>query len=514
MEQIFLAILSFIFLPISIFSYLWVFKNWSSKKSPPLPPGPLDLPILGFLPFLTQNLHIQLTDLARKHGPIYKLRLGTKLCIVITSPALIKQVVRDHDPVFANHDPTIAGLVATGGGLDIVNSPYGPYWRHLRKLFVREMMSNNNLEASYFLRKNEVGKAVRKLCGRVGTGIDIGELIFVTEVNVVLSLLWGGTVEGEKRDRIGAEFREKVGKFVELLGRPNLSDVFPVLARFDLQGIVKEMKGVLPSVDEILDSVINERLKIMDDSGELWSGKRGKDFVQILLDLKEKNVGEESMDLTQIKALLMDIVIGGTDTTATTVEWVMAEILNNPQAMKRAQQELTDIVGLNNIVEESHMSKLKYLEAVVKETFRLHPPLPLLIPRLPSQSTVIGGYTIPKNSRVLLNVWANYKDPNVWENPSEFQPDRFLNEGSGNWDYMGNNFHYLPFGSGRRVCPGLPLAERMVMYLLATLLHSFDWKLPEGEKLDLSEKFGIVMKKSTPLFAVPSQRLPDLSMYE
>ncbi|KAL7160308.1 hypothetical protein ABFS83_01G085300 [Erythranthe nasuta] len=512
MDQISLALLSVFFLLVSILWYSWIFKN-STKK---LPPGPRGVPILGYLPFLSHNLHIQLTDLARKYGPIYKLWLGTKLCVVISSPSLIKEVVRDHDAVFANHDPTVAGLVATGG-VDIVNSPYGPHWRNLRKVFVREMLSNKNLDDSGPLRRYEVRRAVRNLYGKIGTNVDVGELIFITEVNVVLCLIWGGALEGEKRDKIGARFREKVAKFVELLGKPNLSDFFPILAKFDFQGIEREMKGVMPSVDEILDSVISDRMKIMEDSGgEFSSANRRKDFVQILLDLMKQNVGDQAMDVAQIKGLLMDIVIGGTDTTATIVEWVMAELLQSPHAMQKAQQELTEVVGLSNIVEESHITKLHYLDAVIRETFRLHPPLPLLIPKMPSKSCTIGGYTVPEGSRVLLNVWTNYKDPQVWENPTEFKPERFLNDDddNGKWDYIGNNFHYLPFGSGRRVCPGIPLAERMVTYLVATLLHSFDWKVSEGVKLDMEEKFGIVMKKSTPLLAVPYQRLPSLNMYE
>ncbi|KAK4435114.1 Flavonoid 3'-monooxygenase [Sesamum alatum] len=307
MDLLPLAVFSVIFLLVSAFWYSRILNNLR-KELPPLPPGPRGLPILGYLPFLDRNLHHQFAILARKYGPIYKLWLGSKLCIVVTSPSLIKQVVRDQDTVFANRDPTIAALLGTGG-VDIINSPYGPYWRNLRKLFAREMLSNANLDASYVLRRNEVRRAIRNVHEKVGTGVDIGELIFVTELNVVLSLLWGsGTFEGEKRDMIGAEFREKVSKFIELLEKPNLSDFFPVLAKFDFQGIVKEMKGLMPSFDEILDYVINDRLKIMDSGqveGEVSGGKRGKDFVQILLDLKEQKVAEESMTLTQIKALLI-----------------------------------------------------------------------------------------------------------------------------------------------------------------------------------------------------------------
>ncbi|PIN04380.1 hypothetical protein CDL12_23089 [Handroanthus impetiginosus] len=208
-----------------------------------------------------------------------------------------------------------------------------------------------------------------------------------------------------------------------------------------------------------------------------------------------------------------DIVVGGTDTTATIVEWVMAELLDKPHIMEKAQQELTNVVGVNNIMEESHISKLHYLDAVVKETFRRYPPLPLLVSRSPSQSCTVGGYKIPKGSRVFLNMWSIYMDSQVWENPLEFHPDRFLDD-TGKFDYMGNNFQYLPFGSGRRICPSLPLVERMVMYLLATLIHSFEWRLPEGEKIDLSKKFGIIMRKIKPLYAIPQQRLPYLILYE
>ncbi|KAG5540252.1 hypothetical protein RHGRI_020471 [Rhododendron griersonianum] len=190
----------------------------------------------------------------------------------------------------------------------------------------------------------------------------------------------------------------------------------------------------------------------------------------------------------------------------------MAELLHKLEVMKKVQEELSDVVGLDNVVEESHMPKLHYLDAVLKETFRLHPVLPLLVPKRPNQSSIVGGYTIPKDTRVFLNVWAIHRDPEAWDDPSEFKPERFLSDAS-EWDYNGNNFQFLPFRSGRRICAGLPLAEKMVMYALALVLHSFNWKVPEGEEIELSGKFGIVMKKSKPLIAVPTQRLSSLKLY-
>jgi cytochrome P450 len=205
------------------------------------------------------------------------------------------------------------------------------------------------------------------------------------------------------------------------------------------------------------------------------------------------------------------MVVGGTDTSSNTTEFMIAEIMNQPEVMRKAQQELESVVGKDKIVEESHIHKLPYLHAVMKETLRLHPALPLLVPHCPSQTCTVGGYTIPKGSRVFVNVWAIHRDPSVWENPLNFDPERFSND---KWDYSGSDFNYFPFGSGRRICAGIAMAERMVMFSVATLLHSFDWKLPQGHKLDLSEKFGIVLKKKIPLVAIPTPRLPHPSLYQ
>ncbi|XP_022864425.1 cytochrome P450 93A3-like [Olea europaea var. sylvestris] len=310
MEELVSSAFGFLIVIASIFCYSLIFKK-PSKETALLPPGPRGLPILGYLPFLRTNLHHQFTELAHRYGPIYRIWLGKKLCLVINSPSLIKEVVRDQDMILANHDAPVAGLIATYGGLDIVWSPNGPYWRDMRKLFVRELLSNNNLEASYKLRKDEVRKAIRNVYTKIGTSIEIGELAFVTEFNVVLNLLWGGTIDGDKRDKVGAEFHKVATKVVDLIGKPNISDFFPVLARFDIQGIAKEMKNCLPHIDGILDNVINERMKMDSGGGE---EDNRKDFLKILLELKEKNT---SINLIQIKAILMDIVVGGTDTTAT-----------------------------------------------------------------------------------------------------------------------------------------------------------------------------------------------------
>lgn len=207
-------------------------------------------------------------------------------------------------------------------------------------------------------------------------------------------------------------------------------------------------------------------------------------------------------------------MFGATDTTSTTVEWSMTELLNCPEAMAKVCEELTRVVGLNNIVEESHLSKLTYLNAVIKEILRLHPPLPFLLPRFPGKSTTVAGYDIPQGAKIIVNAWAIHRDPRSWESPCEFRPERFL---SGDAEKMRfnstSNFNYIPFGSGRRICPGLPLAERFTIHVLASFLHMFHWKLPADSTLDLSDKFGSVLKKRHTLIAIPTPRLSDPHLY-
>lgn len=203
------------------------------------------------------------------------------------------------------------------------------------------------------------------------------------------------------------------------------------------------------------------------------------------------------------------MVVGGTDTTSSTVEFAIAEMMNKPETMEKAQRELDAVVGTNRAVEESDTNKLPYLNAVIKEVLRLHPVLPLMVPHCPSKACLVAGYTVPKGARTFVNVWAIHRDPQNWADPDEFVPERFLNAE----EDFSSDFRYLPFGSGRRSCAGMAMAERIVMYSLATLVHSFKWEMAEGGTLDLEEKFGIVLKKKVPLIAVPLPRLSDAAVY-
>ncbi|ONM29772.1 cytochrome P450 family 706 subfamily A polypeptide 5 [Zea mays] len=429
--------------------YLAVTRRRTSR----LPPGPTGLPLVGSLPFLDRNLHACFAGLAAKYGPVFAIRLGSKVEIVVTSPELAHEVLRDKDPVFSNRVIPDAGrAVAFDGVENIVGVPVGPKWRLLRRLCAQEMLSPAGLDSLYGLRRREFRSTLRYLYSQsqAGEPVDLGALMFVNMMNVVTSTLWGGTIGSEsERAAIGKEFRALVAKLTELLGTPNLSDFFPVLAPFDLQGVRKKMERIRVRFDQIFDKIIQQRVNAQQDGS-----KMATDFLECMLKMeREGGDGKATFTMTDVKSLLL-------------------------------------------------------------ETLRLHPALPLMVPHSPSEESTIGGFHVPAGCRVFVNVWAIHRNPLVWSEPLEFNPERFSGDDDGRrWDFTGRQFDYLPFGSGRRICAGIAMADKMTTYSLAMLLQAFDWKLPQGTELDLSEKFGVVMKKATPLMVIPKSRFPKPDLY-
>ena len=290
---------------IAISWYAWLIKK-ASRGLPPLPPGPRGLPLLGNLLFIEPDLHRYFSKLSQLYGPIFNLQLGSKTCIVISSSSVAKEILKDHDVIFANRDVPISALAFTYGGQDIAWSHYGPEWRKLRKVFVQEMMSSASLDACSALRRREVQEMVRDVYGKVGTPINMGDQMFLTVLNVVTSMLWGGTLHGEDRSRIGMEFRRVIVEMVGLMGKPNISDLFPALAWFDLQGIESRVKKLVLWFDRIFESLIAQRTQLDGaDGGGKNKSKESKDFLQFMLELMHQGDDKTSVSITQLKALFM-----------------------------------------------------------------------------------------------------------------------------------------------------------------------------------------------------------------
>ncbi|XP_050119350.1 geraniol 8-hydroxylase-like isoform X7 [Malus sylvestris] len=302
---------------------------------------------------------------------------------------------------------------------------------------------------------------------------------------------------------VGREFKEIVWGLMEEAGKPNLGDYFPLLRKLDPQGIRGRMIKHFLKIDSFFDRMITQRLELRKSNYYVTSN----DMLDSLLDVSE--VSNEDMDKLLIEHLLLALFVAGTDTTSATLEWAMAELLRNPEKLFKAQEELEQVIGKGKPVEESDIARLPYLQAIIKETFRLHPAVPFLIPRKAKQDVEICGYIVPKGAQVLVNAWAIGRDPCIWDNPTSFVPERFFGLDD-QIDVLGQNFELIPFGGGRRICPGLPLAMRMLHLMLGSLINSFDWKLEDGvipENMNMEEKFGLTLQMAHPLRAVPKKVL-------
>ncbi|XAR57833.1 Geraniol 8-hydroxylase [Bertholletia excelsa] len=458
----------------------------------------MPVPIVGDLLKLGDKPHRSLAKLAQIYGPIMKLQLGRVTTVVISSRNAIKEALQKQDLAFSSRSVPNAVCAHDQYKYSVTWLPVGSRWRSLRKILNSHIFSMSRLDAVQSLRRQKVAELVEFTgkCCREGVAVDVGCAAFTTSLNLLSNTLFSVDLADQSED-LAREFRDLVWQIMVEAGRPNLVDYFPVLARFDPQQIRGRMTEHYGKVLRLIGRLINKRLELRKSS----KSKAENDVLDVLINLSEKS--NEEIDRTHIERLFLDLFIAGTDTTSSTVEWAMAEVLRSPKVLEKARAELQEIVDIGKPIEESDIARLRYLQAVVKETMRIHPPAPFLIPRKVETDVELGGYTVPQGAQVLVNAWAIGRDPNLWPEPTHFMPERFLES---EIDVRGRDFELIPFGSGRRICPGLPLAMLIVQAMVGSLLNSFDWKLEGGiapEDLDMEEKFGITLQKAQPLRAIP-----------
>ncbi|KAL9414551.1 hypothetical protein AB3S75_042926 [Citrus x aurantiifolia] len=461
-----------------------------------LPPGPRPYPVIGNLLELGGKPHKSLAKLAKIHGPIMSLRLGQVTTVVVSSPSMAKAILKEHDSSFRDRKvpEAVLSLPNRHPEFSLVWLPVSPLWKNLRKICNMHIFTSQKLDANQDLRRKKIKDLlayVDENC-RMGKAIDFGQAAFNTSLNLLSNTIFSiDVVDPSER-----EFKDTVWGIMEEAGKPNLSDHFPLLKMLDLQGIRRRNTLYAGKMFEVLDRLIDQRLKQRQEHGCSISTEY-KDILDILLNIiQDKSV---EIDRKNIKHLFADLFIAGNDTTSITMEWAMAELLHNPEVLSKVKLELEQLVGRGNPIEESDITRLPYLQAVVKETFRLHPAVPLLIARKVSEDVEIASFTVPKGAQVFVNVWAIGRDENTWDNPHSFIPERFFGS---DISYKGQNFELIPFGGGRRICPGLPLAIRMLHLMLGSLINSFDWKFEDGN-MDMEEKFGLTIQKAQPLRVVP-----------
>ncbi|KAI3735629.1 hypothetical protein L6452_15136 [Arctium lappa] len=487
----------------------WWYSTHIQRKK--LPPGPYPLPIIGNLHLLGNLPHRALHKLSQKYGSIMSIRLGSVNAVIVSSPDAAKLFLGTHDAMFASRPKVQLSKYLYHGNKGILLSEYGEYWRNIRKFCIVELLSAAKLYGFAGMRKEEIGLMVEEI--RVAS---------MTHQVVNLSKTVGSLIEGmtcrmlfgRKNDETFI-FSRLTDEFAELLGTFNLADYVPMLAPFDIQGLTQRFKSFGKDVDEMLEALITEheeyKITKVQNHDQM-------NFIKILLSVKNKySITHDNLSITidrsSMKPILLDMVAGIIHTSKTSIEWVLSALIKHPRVMKKLQNELAIVVGDKRMVEETDLAKLNYLHMVVKETFRLYPVAPLLMPHKSTDDIIINGYDIPKHTHVFVNVWAFGHDPEVWsENWAEFLPERFLES---EIDFRGPDFRLMQFSTGRRGCPAMSLALLNIYLAVSNLIHCFDWVLQIGmtpTDLDMNEKYVTTMAKVKPLLVVPTYRMGILSI--
>ncbi|PNT58655.1 hypothetical protein POPTR_001G364600v4 [Populus trichocarpa] len=477
-----------------IFMVLRILKKSKTKDfTPNLPPGPRKLPVIGNLHQLFGSLpHHRLRDLAEKHGPIMHLQLGQVQTIVISSPETAEQVMKVHDINFAHRPHLLVGQIIFYNCTDIATAAYGDYWRQLRKISIVELLSPKRVQSFRSIREEEVSSLIGSISSSAGSIINLSRKLFSVAYNITTRAAFSKL---RKEEEI---FVPLVQGIIQVAAGFNIGDLFPSIKLLPwITGMRSRMERLHQEADRILESIIKEH-RARKAEGNSSNESKADDLVDVLLDLQEHGNLAFSLTTDNIKAVILDLFIAGTETSSTILEWAMSELLKHPEVMEKAQTEVREVFGKDGSVGE-----LNYLKMVIRETMRLHPPLPLLFPRECREECGINGYNIPIKSRVLVNVWAIGRDSNYWVEAERFHPERFLDSAI---DYKGVNFEFTPFGAGRRMCPGILFGISNVDLLLANLLYHFDWKLPgdmKPESLDMSEAFGATVRRKNALHLTP-----------
>ncbi|XP_012574760.1 cytochrome P450 750A1-like [Cicer arietinum] len=502
-----LAIPTILFLIlILILSSHLIFHPKQHQHNKKHPPGPKPLPIIGNLHILGKLPHRTLQTLSKKHGPIMSLKLGKIPTIIVSSPEIAKQFLKTYDTVFSSRPKIQASKYMFYGGKGLGLAPYGTYWRNMKKLCTLHLLSDSKIKMFEPLRNEEL----RVLLKSIEKNAILGEVVNLSEmVGEVIANITYKMVLGCNKDS-NLDLKGLIREAMNLAGSFNLADFLPWLDIFDLQGLTSRMKKTSKSFDQMVEKIIKDH---EHSSNTIKEDPHHKDFIDILLSLMHQSMDPHDkeqkhvIDITNIKAIILDMIGGALDSSTTTIEWIMSELLRHPNVMKKLQNEIENVVGMNNKVKDIHFENLPYLNMIVKETLRLYPAGPLLAPRECLKDVTIDGYYIKKNSRVIINAWAIGRDPKVWtDNCDVFYPERFMNS---NVDLRGHDFQLIPFGSGRRGCPGIQLGLNTVRLVVAQLVHCFNWELPFGispNDLDMSEKFGLSMPRNSHLLVVPTIR--------
>nr|GMD91476.1 cytochrome P450 CYP82D47-like [Ipomoea batatas] len=471
-------------------------------------------PILGHLHIFSGSKlpHVALGNMADKYGPAFTIRIGVHRALVVSDWKLAKHLSTVHDVHISTRPKFRAAKHLGYDYIMFAFSPYGPYWRQMRKLTSTELLSTRRLEQLKHIRVAEIETSVKELykvwteknkkpdhSGRVVVEMKklFGDITFNVFLQMVVGKRYFGTrAAGDEKQ--GRRCQKALRDFFNFLGVFVPADALPFLGRLDIGGYEKAMKEVAKEMDSLVEEWLQEH--------RLKKETKEEDFIDAMLSQIEGiDLNGFSVD-SVIKSTCMTLMAGGADTVTTMLTWALSLMMNHLHVLKMAQEELDRVVGKERRANESDIKNLMYLQAVVKEALRLYPAGPLGAPRIFTKDCTLSEFHIPNGTWLFINIWKIQRDPQVWSSPDEFKPERFINSHK---DYyvLGQDFELIPFGVGRRICPGTNFGLQMLHLVLANLLHSFELSNVSNRGIDMTEKAGLTNVKATPLEILIAPRL-------
>nr|BCK60970.1 cytochrome P450 [Scoparia dulcis] len=457
-----------------------------------LPPSPPKLPIIGHLHQVGRFPHRSLFSLSQKYGPLMLLYLGSKPAVVVSTADTAKEIFKTQDLSFSNRGVLKSFKRVFYDGKGVILSPYGDEWKKLRTILVNHLLHNGKVKTFKSIIEDEIDILIQKLKLSCldSSPVNLTDLFVLLTSNTSRRAAFGKKlIETKRIENYHAGLIAGAGA----IQRFTVGELIPWLSWID------KLNGFNMAVDRLMktrDVEINDILE-----GDTVSGESMRDIL-IEMYRGDKTAATTIEDKDEIKALLLDVLAAGVETLATALGWTMAELIRHPVVMRKLQDEVRGILGRKQDITKEDMEKMHYLKAVIKEIFRCHPPIPAYL-RESREDVNLKGYDIPSGTLVIINVWAINHDPNYWDEPEKFKPERFLRSPT---DFKGFDFQFLPFGAGRRICPGISFSTTTIERVLANLMHKFDWGLPngaEGKDLDMSERSGLTVALKNPLIVVP-----------
>ncbi|PWA93478.1 cytochrome P450-like protein [Artemisia annua] len=473
------------------------------KNLPPTPFSPLTL--MGYLCFYKhQPLHRTLSQIASRYGPILLLHFGCKRVLLVSSSLAAEELFAKNDKLFACRPKLITGKEFGCNYTGLASAPHGAHWRHLRRVSSLEILPFHRLPG----QDGSIADEVKQLLGGLfRTEKKIVELksVFLDLVFDVMMKMFAGKRYAEKKkaaddDQIKPTLLKDyvICSFRITTGEPDVGYFMPILKFLGLRGLERKCNKLQKQGDEVMDNYIAELSKKIPEFST-GSGETEEKVIDFLL-ARQKNDPKHYSDET-IRGLLLVLLSAGTTTSASILEWAFSLLLNYPEVLHKAQSEIDKHVGNDRFLKESDIEHLPYLRCIVKETLRLYPTAPLLVPHESSKDCKVGEYHVPKETMLMVNVWAIQNDPNIWAEPTKFNPERFR----GTVDER-DGFKLMPFGYGRRSCPGKHMAVHVITLALGSLIHCFEWERISEEMVNLTEQTGLALLKAQPLMAKCSPR--------